>query len=101
MSFSDLPGSSVSAWKLLFYNDNDFPGNCSSIKAGDELDTATGESKVSLVAEDDIADVAVELLTAPKLGGAECVIVGPELLSFDEVLFQRSRIQLLMKLPGC
>ena len=75
--------------------------SCSSIKAGDELVTATGEGKVGLVAEDDIADVAVELLTAPKLGGAERVIVGPELLSFDEVLFQRSRIQLLMKVPGC
>ena len=59
MLFLNLPGSSVSAWKLPFYADNDFLGNfltTSSIEASDELVTATDEDKVGLVAEDDIAD---------------------------------------------
>lgn len=56
-----------------------------SIIEKDEFITATGTAKLGLVAEDDIADVAVELFCAPKLGGVEKPIVGPELLSYDEV----------------
>ncbi len=56
-----------------------------SIKTNDELTSATGKGRIGLISEDDIADVAVDLLTASKLGGAEPTIVGPELLSYDDV----------------
>ena len=56
-----------------------------SIKASNELVSATKGGRTGFVSEDDIADVAVDLLTAPKLGGAEPIIVGPELLSYDDV----------------
>ena len=56
-----------------------------SIKANDELTSATGKGRVGFISEDDIADVAIDLLTASKLGGAEPIIVGPELLSYDDV----------------
>ena len=40
---------------------------------------------MGLVDEDDIADAVVQLLTASKLGSAERIVIGPELLSHNQV----------------
>lgn len=55
-----------------------------AIKETDELVSAAGTGKIGFISEEDIADIAVDLLVAPKLGGIEKVIVGPDLVSFDE-----------------
>lgn len=56
------------------------------IKERDEFVTATGTGKVGFISEDDIADTAVQLLSLPKLGGTEKIIVGPDPLSYDEAV---------------
>lgn len=71
---------------------NNFLSTAPVIKAKDEFVTATGTAKLGFVAEDDIADAAAEILTTPKLGGTERLIVGPELLSYDEVAEQLSQV---------
>jgi len=64
----------------------------STIKTDDEFITATGTAKIGFISEDDIADVAVELLSSSKLGGADRIIVGPELLSYDQIAEQLSQV---------
>ena len=46
---------------------------------------AVGDGKIGFISEDDIADVAIKFLTSTKLGGANPIIVGPELLSYNQV----------------
>ena len=66
-----------------------------TIKTDNELLSSTNKGKAGFISEDDIADVAIDLLTASKLGGAELIIVGPELLTYDDVSSRSSTFKVL------
>ncbi|KAF7323701.1 NAD(P)-bd-dom domain-containing protein [Mycena kentingensis (nom. inval.)] len=51
----------------------------------DEIVSATGTGTLGYVSTADIADVAYKALTAEKLDRSEEIIVGPELVSYDEI----------------
>ncbi|KAF8899793.1 hypothetical protein CPB84DRAFT_1825263 [Gymnopilus junonius] len=55
------------------------------IKEKSEIFSATGEGKIPLVAVEDIAQAAFEVLTAEKSPNRDYFLVGPELWSYDEV----------------
>ena len=53
---------------------------------GGEIVGAAGTGKIGFISEADIADAAVEKLTAPSpVTSGDHIIVGPDLLSYDEV----------------
>ncbi|KAJ7836012.1 hypothetical protein B0H13DRAFT_2423519 [Mycena leptocephala] len=56
-----------------------------SIRDDDKIVTATGTASIGFVSCEDIAQVAVDCLLAETPHCAEHIIVGPDLLSFDEV----------------
>ena len=56
-----------------------------SIREKDEIISAADQGKTGFISEDDIADIAVEFLTASKLGNVERILLGPELLSYQDV----------------
>ena len=55
------------------------------IRDRDEIVTATQDGKIPFIAVDDITDCAFNLLTAVKIENPDVIIVGPDLLSYDEV----------------
>ena len=55
------------------------------IKEGDNIITATGEGKIPFVSARDVAAVAAKALTDAKAHNTEHIILGPELLSYDDV----------------
>ena len=64
-----------------------------SIKEKDEVISAAAQGKTGFISEDDIADIAVEFLTASKLGNVERILLGPELLSYQDVRGFLTRIK--------
>lgn len=56
-----------------------------SVRADDEVVSATGDGRVGFVAVDDIAAVAVRALLDPEPHDTDHVITGPEALTYDEV----------------
>lgn len=61
----------------------------SLIKNQGKLYTATGNGKAPFVSADDIAAVAYRALTDEKSHNTDYLILGPELLNYDEVRFKR------------
>jgi festuclavine dehydrogenase len=56
-------------------------------KVTGEIISAAGTGKVGFISSADIADAAVEKLTAPSpYTSGDPIIVGPDLLSYDEVV---------------
>jgi hypothetical protein len=49
------------------------------------LIAAAGDGKIGFISDEDIAEIGVELITAAKMGGVERIIIGPELLSYEDV----------------
>ena len=60
-------------WRLNFIRDQD------------SIFSATGDGKMPFVSADDIAAVALRALTDEKAHNTDHIILGPELLSYDEV----------------
>lgn len=56
-----------------------------SIKEHDEITTASENGRVPFISAQDIAQVAFDALTAEKSPNTDIYIVGPELLSYDDV----------------
>jgi len=56
-----------------------------SIRDRNHIVTATGEGKLPFVSADDIATVAFRALTDEKPHNTDYLILGPELLSYDNV----------------
>jgi festuclavine dehydrogenase len=56
-----------------------------TIRDEDKIITATGEGKVPFVSADDIATVAFRALTDEVPHNTDHLILGPELLSYDDV----------------
>jgi hypothetical protein len=56
-----------------------------SIRDHNEIPTTAGDGRVPLVSADDIAKVAFEALVDKKSHNTDHIIVGPELLTYDEV----------------
>jgi festuclavine dehydrogenase len=56
-----------------------------SIRDDDKIISATGTASIGFVSCEDIARVAVDCLLGETPHCAEHMIVGPDLLSFDEV----------------
>lgn len=55
------------------------------------LYSATGNGKAPFVSADDIAAVAYHALTDEKSHNTDYLVLGPELLSYDEVQFKQGR----------
>lgn len=47
--------------------------------------SATGDGKVSWISTEDVAAVAFKALTDKRLNKIDPILVGPELLSYDDV----------------
>ena len=56
-----------------------------TIRDQDVIITASGEGKVPFVSADDIAECAFRALTDEKAHNRDHLILGPELLCYDEV----------------
>ena len=56
-----------------------------SIRDADNIVTATGEGKLPFVSANDIAAVAFRALTDEKPHNTDYLLLGPELLSYDDV----------------
>jgi festuclavine dehydrogenase len=56
-----------------------------SIRDADNIVTATGEGKLPFVSADDVASVAFRALTDEKSHNTDHLLLGPELLSYDDV----------------
>jgi len=55
-----------------------------SIRDADNIVTATGEGKLPFVSADDVASVAFRALTNEKSHNTDHLLLGPELLSYDD-----------------
>lgn len=60
-------------------------GHLSTIRDEDRIVTATGKGKLPFVSADDIAAVAFRALTDKVSHNTDHLILGPELLSYDDV----------------
>ncbi|KAL2262362.1 hypothetical protein VTK26DRAFT_1587 [Humicola hyalothermophila] len=60
-------------------------GHIRSIKEESKIYSATGQGKIPWVSADDIAAVAVRALTDADPPNAEYLVLGPELLSYDDI----------------
>ena len=63
-----------------------------SIQREGKIYSATGESRVPFVSVDDVAQLAFRALDSKHLSSTEHVIMGPQLLSYDEVATVLSRV---------
>jgi festuclavine dehydrogenase len=55
------------------------------LRTGDTIYSATGEDKVPFVAAADVAAIAFRALTDQACNSTDLVVLGPELLSYDQV----------------
>lgn len=76
-------------WAVLrptwFQQDFEQPCHVKSIKEENKLYSATSDGKIPWVSADDIAAVAVQVLTREDAPNTEYLILGPELLGYDDV----------------
>ncbi|KAM7208108.1 hypothetical protein V8F20_001654 [Naviculisporaceae sp. PSN 640] len=56
-----------------------------SIRNEGKIYSATGDGKIPWISADDIAAVAVQALTMPVAPNTEFLVLGPELLSYDDI----------------
>ena len=63
------------------------PNHVESIKNEGKVYSATGDGKIPWVSADDIAAVAVQTLTMAEAPNTEYLVLGPELLSYDDVSY--------------
>lgn len=61
------------------------PTHKESIRSESKIYSATEDGKIPWVSADDIASVAVRALTGEEAPNTEWMVLGPELLSYDEV----------------
>ncbi|KAI1801858.1 putative ergot alkaloid A [Daldinia bambusicola] len=71
-------------WFMENFSSPNEPQNI-SIKTENKIYSATGDGKLPFVSADDIARVGFRGLTDKRLQNAEYVIIGPELLTYDDV----------------
>lgn len=58
------------------------------IRDNNTIITASGDGKLGFISADDIADLAVQALTDEKSHNTDHIIVGPDLLSYDDVSYR-------------
>jgi festuclavine dehydrogenase len=56
-----------------------------AIKNENKIYSAAGNGKIPFISTKDIARVAVHALTDKRLQAVEYIVLGPELLTYDEV----------------
>ena len=61
------------------------PGHVRGIREESKIYSATGEGRIPWVSAEDVAAVAVRALTDRRAPNTEYLVLGPELLSYDEV----------------
>lgn len=61
------------------------PSHKESIRSESKIYSATEDGKIPWVSADDIASVAVRALTGEEAPNTEWMVLGPELLSYDEI----------------
>lgn len=76
-------------WAVLrptwFQQDFEQPCHVKSIKEENKLYSATSDGKIPWVSADDIAAVAVQALTREDAPNTEYLVLGPELLGYDDI----------------
>ncbi len=77
--------SSTSVVSLILYSESFIAFAVHTTKGSNELISATEDGKAGFLSVDDIAELAVDALTVEKTYNTDFIMVGPELLSFDEV----------------
>jgi len=58
-----------------------------SIRDESKIYSASGDGRIPWISADDIAAVAVQILTRADLPNTEFLILGPELLTYDDVSY--------------
>lgn len=86
-----LPEGTVLRPTWFASNVTDDHAHADSVRRADEVVTATADGRIPFIDPDDIAAVAVSVLTSPTPPEAALVLTGPEPLSFDEVATELSR----------
>ena len=66
-------------------NFSEHEAHVKSIRDESKIYSATGDGKIPWVSADDIAAVAVEVLTREEAPNTEYLVLGPELLSYNDV----------------
>jgi len=66
-------------------NFSEMDNHVQSIRNENKIVSATGKGKVAFVSAEDIAEVVVRCLTSEAGINMELVLLGPELLSFDDI----------------
>jgi festuclavine dehydrogenase len=61
------------------------PGLIYTIKELNTIFTATGDGMIPFISADDIAEVAYHVLTDDKSSNCDLRILGPDLLTYDDV----------------
>ncbi|TFK62484.1 NAD(P)-binding protein [Pluteus cervinus] len=80
-----LEGVEYAALRPTWFFENFVTSLLPSLRDEDEIVTATQDGKIPFIAVDDIADAAVHALTTPKIENTDLLILGPDLLSYDQV----------------
>lgn len=62
-----------------------------SIRDDDEIASSMGDGLAPFVSTRDIAQAAFDCLTVEKLGKQEILVLGPELLTYDDVRIERDK----------
>lgn len=70
--------------------ENGFTLHFHDIKVNNEIVTASEDGKMGFISADDIAEVIADALLVEKSYNTDFIIVGPELLSYDQVCFSFS-----------
>lgn len=68
-------------------NFSEMPHHVASIGEQNSIISGTGSGKLPFISADDIAQVACLTLTDERPHNKEYILLGPELLSYDEVKF--------------
>ncbi|TFK69399.1 NAD(P)-binding protein [Pluteus cervinus] len=80
-----LKGIEYSALRPTWFFENFENNLLPNIRDRNEIVTATQDGKVPFIAVDEIVDAAVHALTTPKIETTELFILGPDLLTYDQV----------------
>ncbi|TFK62486.1 NAD(P)-binding protein [Pluteus cervinus] len=80
-----LEGVEYAALRPTWFFENFATSLLPNLRDRDEIVTATQDGKIPFIAVDDIVDAAVHALTTPKIENTDLLILGPDLLSYDQV----------------
>ncbi|KAF5318458.1 hypothetical protein D9619_010662 [Psilocybe cf. subviscida] len=79
-------GAEYAVLKATWFQENFGTAFVDSIRDNDEISSSMGDGLAPFVSTRDIAQAAFDCLTVEKLGQQEILVLGPELLSYDDAV---------------